>query len=44
MFYPATRNRCSTELVYTATKQSYCINTYKTFKKERIYLEHSKYK
>jgi len=44
MFYSATRNRCSTKLIYTATKQSYNIKRYKTLKKERMYLEHLKYK
>jgi len=44
MFHPATRNRCSTELIHTATKQSYSINRHKTFKKERMYSELLKYK
>jgi len=35
MFHPATHNRCSTELIYTVTKQTYSINIYMRLLKER---------
>jgi len=37
LFHPATRNRCSTELIHTATKQSYSINRYKTFSRKNVF-------
>jgi len=37
MFHSATRNRCSTELIHTATKQSYSINRYTTFSRKNVF-------
>jgi len=35
VFHLATRNRCSTEGIHTATKQSYSIHRYRIFSREK---------